>query len=69
MSYVLDGIKTEMQAQGDEFQVRAKCACGAEWFVTTRDLHEQQASLRFHYMNCPQAKAQGSWGGDHPGMS
>ena len=54
--YVLDGIKTAMEVQNDEFQVRAKCACGAEWFNTTRDLHEQRASLRFHYTHCPQAK-------------
>ena len=53
--YVLDGIPTAMEVSRDTFQIRASCACGAQWHMNG-SLHEQQASLRFHFTHCPKAK-------------
>ena len=68
MTYVLDGIKTEMVvvektihspvSRHDDYIYRgARCPCGNAWRLPG-DSTQETDSLRFHYTHCPKARGE-----------
>lgn len=60
MSYVLDGIKTEMALHVHGEVTYATCPCGWEsklWHTWQNEAGTQLlSSMRFHFTHCPAAK-------------